>query len=402
MRTKQRGFSFIELIVVMGAMGMLMGLAVGYLSSVGQATFIAQARAILSETAYRCINASSGGRRAILTMRQVETDTGGQRLRVGAAVAGPVLTHHFETLDFASEARIPDVSGKVEVRRGAGRSGNCAAFKGGHLKFTPQSVFAMTEGLELDVWLRPERGHRVMSVLQGQESYEVSLIQAGDSAAYDVRLMLKVRKANESVRSPAVPRNFETRGGVLMADGRWSRLQVSYDGLDATIRVNGLEVYGGEQQDRKPGDALQGEKLEMVQRIAIPPNGAVALTIGSGDRPYKGDMDALQLRGVFRSDELERDLPGQADTYEVLYPTLPLRIVFANGALDPDVHNTDQIIRIRDLSEPDDPPLRLTVGMFGVVSSVYEQPGSTGPRAETETKKPVTPADPGAAPGGAK
>ena len=38
-RNPQHGFSFIELIVVMGAMGMLMGLAVGYLSNVGQATF---------------------------------------------------------------------------------------------------------------------------------------------------------------------------------------------------------------------------------------------------------------------------------------------------------------------------------------------------------------------------
>ena len=42
-----RGFTFLELLVVMGAMAVLMGLTVGYLGSIGSATQLDQARGIL-------------------------------------------------------------------------------------------------------------------------------------------------------------------------------------------------------------------------------------------------------------------------------------------------------------------------------------------------------------------
>jgi hypothetical protein len=375
-RGASRGFSFIELIVVMGAMAMLMGLAVGFLTNIGTATYLAQAKAILSETAYRCLNASSGGRRAILTLRMAEDRDGIPVMRVGAAVSRPVLTHQFETLDFASEARRPDLNGKVEILPGGGHAGNAAKFDGGHMAFPPQSVFAMTEGLELDVWLKPDPRNRIMSIVKAEEAYEVMLVQAGESASYDVRLRLMLRKATEAGRAAGLARDFETRGGVLAADGRWSRLQVAYDGLDATVRVNGLDVYGGERIDRTPGGALGKDVIDQVQRIAVPDTGVVALTISSGERPYRGVMDGLHLRGVFRSEELERDLPGPL---EAIYPALPVRIVFSNGGLDPDVHNLDQVLRFRDTSTPEDPPLRLTIGMYGTVGAYYEKPGEGGP-----------------------
>ena len=199
-RDEARGFSFIELIVVMGAMGMLVGLAVGYLNNIGQATFLAQTRSILSESAYRCINASSGGGGAVLTLREVRTDLGATKLRVGAQVAGTVLTHQFETLDFASEARAPGIHGQVEIVRGGGRVGNCAKFAGGHMDFPPASDFAMTEGLQLDVWLQPEGGGRIMSVIRGGEAYEVMLVQTGTSGAYFSSSSLRVSVLPRALR----------------------------------------------------------------------------------------------------------------------------------------------------------------------------------------------------------
>ncbi len=379
-RANQRGFSFIELVVVMGAMGVLMGLAVGYIGNIGQATFVVQAKGMLQETAYRCLSASIGDRRAILTLRQAENSDGDRILRIGAAVARPVLTHQFETIDFASEARAPLVQGDVELDRGGGRVGNCAKFgPASYLSFTEQSIFAMTEGIELDVWVKPESRVRQMTLVHGVESYEVLLSQSGDSDAYDVRLRLKLRKSLDDATSTAgLETVFESKGAPVIADGRWSRVQVSYDGLEASIRVNGLECYEPESRRRRPGGALGAGEIDQVQRIAVPPSGLVALTISGNTSPYRGRMDSFRLMGVFRSEELERDLPGPL---EVMFPALPLRIVFRNGGLDPDVHSGDQIIRLRDTANPSDPPLRLTMGMYGTVSAVYEQPGATGPDA---------------------
>ena len=380
----QRGFSFMEVVVVMGAMAMLAALAVGYIGNIGKGTYLAQTKGMLSETAYRCINGSIGGRRAEFTLREAEDEDGNTRLRIGAILARPVITHHFETLEFASGGNVPNVSGQVKVAAGKGRTGNAGEFKGGFLQFQAMPRFAMTEGIELDVWVKPEPTQRRMSICRGGESYEIALIQRTDDS-YDVRLALKLRNASDSERITALQHTFETSGGTsgpVVADGRWNRVQVTYHGLEPSIRVNGLESYkakGPVTGSRTgPGGALGAAELESLKRIDVPGDGVLPLTISSDTSPYHGQMDAFRLMGVFRSEELERDLPGDL---EVIYPSLPLRVAFANGALDPDVHNRDLIIRIGDRANPDDPPLRLTIGMYGKVASFFEKPGEGGPDA---------------------
>ncbi len=377
-RAAVRGFSFIEIVVVMGAMAVLLGLAVGYIGNIGKSTFVAQAKAMLSETAHACTSASVGGRRAVLTLREVDTEDGDTVLMIGASIARPVLTHQFETLDFASEARAPAISGKVELDRKQGRVGNCAKFSGGYLEFAASSVFAMTEGLELDVWIKPESHKTLMSLVRGGEAYEVQLTQAGGSDTYDVRLRLKLRKASESVRTIALDQTYETKGGPVIADGRWQRIQVMWQGLEPSIRVNGLECYSAGGKARQPGGAMGADVVAQVHKIVVGPRGAIPLTISAPGSPYSGLMDGFRILGVFQSEDLERILPGEL---EVLFPTVPLRIAFFNGGLDPDLHSGDQIIRIRDARNPADPAMRLTVGMYGTISSELEQPGTGGPES---------------------
>ena len=119
-----------------------------------------------------------------------------------------------------------------------------------------------------------------------------------------------------------------------------------------------------------------------MQRITVGALGAVELTIGASGNPYYGLMDGFRLMGVFMSEDFERTMPGNL---EVLFPKIPLRIAFYDGGLDPDLHSDDQIIRIRDLSSPEDPAIRLTIGMFGTISADYEQPGTGGPDASGTT-----------------
>jgi prepilin-type N-terminal cleavage/methylation domain-containing protein len=373
-----RGFTFLELIVVMGAMAVLAAMAIGFIQNLGASTFLAQSRAILRSTAYQCLTASIGGRRSVLTLRRVERPGSNPVLEIGAVYSAPVLTHQFETLDFASEARSPTTQGAVTVLKGGGRVGNCARFQGGHLDFGAQTSFAMTEGLELDVWILPEPGHSRMTLVRGEDSYQVLLVQLGQQGRYDVRLQLKLRKASEGPEIPALMKGFETKGGPVVADGRWQHVHVMYDGLDPTIEVNGLDCeIPGRHARPAPGSAgKDAPPAPEVQRIAMPRRGAVALTISSDQSPYFGLMDSFHLGGIFRSDELERILPGDL---QVLYPRLPLRIVFHDGGLDPDTHSGDQLVRIRDRRNPDDPPLRLTIGMFGAITCDFEKPGQGGP-----------------------
>ena len=370
-RSAARGFSFIEVIVVMGAMAVLLGLAVGYIGNLGRSTFVQQAKAMLQETAHACLSASMGGRRAVMMLREDEDEDGNPFLMLGASIARPVITHQFETLDFASEARSPQVNGGVELDRKNGRLGNCAAFKGGHLSFPPLSVFAITEGLEYDCWVRPEARRTLMTLVKGGDAYEIALVQGPGNDTYDVRLRLKVRKAMDSFRTAPVDKTYETKGGPVIADGRWQRIQVLWQGMEPSIRVNGLEVYEGSNKTRRPAGELDAEAQAQVLRIAVGERGAVELTIGAPSNAYYGLMDSFRLLGVFQSEEFERKLPGEL---AVLQPKIPLRIAFYNGGLDPDIHSADQIIRIRDRRSPNDPAVRLTVGMFGTVTSDFETP----------------------------
>ncbi|MDA1194621.1 MAG: hypothetical protein O2894_05495 [Planctomycetota bacterium] len=379
-----RGFSFIEIVVVMGAMAVLMGLAVGYIGNLGKATYIAQAKAMMAETAHACLSASVGGRRATLLMRSGQDEEGFPVLTIGASIARPVITHQFESLDFASEARRPDLQGRVELERVAGHVGNCAKFGGGSLTFAPSSAFAMTEGLEFDVWIRPEAGRTLMSLVQGGEAYEILLVQSTGSDAYDVRLRMKLRKASETGRATSIDKNYETKGGPVIADGRWQRLQVSWQGLDPSIRVSGLECYEGEGIGRRPGGVLGPDEIAAVHRIDIGERGAVPLSISAAGNGYVGLMDSFRLLGVFLSEEFERQVPGDL---EVIEPKLPLRVAFYDGGLDPDVHSGDQIIRIRDLTNPEDPAIRLTIGMYGTISSDYEP--FSGPAVAPPARSPT-------------
>ena len=392
---RQRGFSFIEIVIVMGAMAVLLGLAVGYIGNLGRSTYIQQSKAMLQETAHACLSASMGGRRAVLMMRSAEDDEGYPYLVLGASIARPVLTHQFETLEFASEARAPIVNGQVELERSQGRVGNCAKFKGGHLLFPPLSVFAMTEGLELDCWIKPEPRQTLMTLCEGGEAYAVSLVQAGGNDTYDVRLRLKVRKAMDEGRAPPTDKIYETKGGPVIADGRWQRIQVMWQGLEPSVRVNGLEVYeSAESKGRRPGGAMGPEDAEQVLKIAVGERGALPLSIGSPNNAYHGLMDSFRLLGVFRSEEFERRLPGDL---EVLYPRIPLRIAFYNGGLDPDIHSGDQIIRLRDLGNPEDPAIRLTIGMYGTIESVFESPtAGGGPEAGSGSGRKPSSSDDGA------
>ena len=72
-----------------------------------------------------------------------------------------------------------------------------AYFNRGTLQFAPESAFAMTEGLEIDLWIKPDIAGAQMTLLTGgeigAERYQLQLIREGNTSAYNVRLRLSLR-----------------------------------------------------------------------------------------------------------------------------------------------------------------------------------------------------------------
>ncbi|MFV1958952.1 MAG: prepilin-type N-terminal cleavage/methylation domain-containing protein [Planctomycetota bacterium] len=376
-RGPRRGFTFIEILVVMAMMGILMGIGIGYLTNIGKGSRTTQARAILKETAFRCRQSSNGGVRAILQLRAKASDP--DALVVDAAVAESVLTHNFETLDFVSEDYPLEVEGKVESVAD-GYVGRAAKFSsGGRIVFEPQSAFAMTEGLSLGVWIRPEGGATTQTLLEAEGVYEVQLAQDPGRGGYGVRLKIALRDAGVR-RSVPIMREFQTQGGPVRADGRtWTHLGVVYDGATVTIRINGLEVPLQGQKTGRRGPVTPGAgEGPTRQTIAIPEGGAVSLALSGTVRPYRGLMDSLVLGGVFRSSETEREIFG----LQLLRPQLPVRVVYRNGRLDPDVHSGDVVLLLQDQADPEGALLELRLGLYGTIDDRLVW-GSTAPSAGT-------------------
>jgi prepilin-type N-terminal cleavage/methylation domain-containing protein len=366
--TAHRGFTFVEILVVMALMGVLMGIGVGYLTNVKSASRGVQARAVLRETAFACKQSSNGGTRAIFDLRMRDRDNS---LIVGAAIAKPVLTHNFESIDFVSQDYPLSVEGNVEVKPN-GYTGNAGVFeRGGFLHFERQSAFAMSEGIVVSMWVRPEaEGGPRMTLLKGDGAYEVRLAQErGLEGRYNVVLRLQL-KTDTGERSVARSVEFSTKGSPVKADGRtWSHLQVSYDGTAASIRVNGLEVYKKRKiKSAAPVTPGEVEVAPMFNHIAVPEGGAVELFLSDMSHPFLGAMDEVVLGGVFRSSDTDRIIGDMNGGFELLRPRLPVRVFWRNGRLDPDEHSGDVVLLFKEQGGKRGAPLlEFRIGLYGTI-----------------------------------
>ena len=382
----------------MGILAVLMGLSVGMFTSTGTETQLTQARAILRETAFRVKSASEGGgRQGTLLLQRRTLNDGSDVMQVGALVGMPALTHQFETIEDASSNISVRMNGEVK-RVDEGYHGSAALFqRGSFLEIPGRSRFAMTEGVQIDVRIKPEPDGQEMVILRAEDDiYRLSLIRPRQQGnRYGVKWQVKVFAKGQNHRSHTPEqRTFETEGAPVRAGAAWQRIQVSFDGLDASIRVNGIEHMAVNRKRRKRDASLDEANVEALRTIAIPARGAAKLFISDGSASFEGLIDSLKLRGVYRSDEMQRDLPADL---ELLGAKLPVRVVYLNGRLDPDVHQGDVVLhfRLRDErldADPQDLPIELRLGMNGTIETKLAQPtqaqgtrsAGTGPKKEAQ------------------
>ena len=371
------GFTFLELLVVMGVLAVMMGLGIGYLMNVGRSAQSMQAAAALVSAGSRCQNLSAGGKRATLQLRSRAGADGEERLELFTAVERPILTANFEAapkdrpeLDgFTNAAGTPGTSKVVGNAKTDedGKSGSALALvRGSYVDFGTRAGFAVTDGVSVDLWVKVASGGTMTLVRSDddrQRFFELRLEKENISGpdAYKVVLMLWLVPADQpGVAGSGVSDRFES-ATACVSPGVWTRIEASFDGRDVSLRVAGVERRA--QKPRKPAPGAPATPETPARRFASTASGVAHLTLSAIDTSFVGSVDTLVVSGIFRGPDDEQRLQGGV---RILRPTLPLRVVYANGVLDPAVHGGDVVV---DMATPEDADQgtawRIRYGLYG-------------------------------------
>ncbi len=390
------GFTFIEIIVVMGIMAMLLGLALGFLRNVGRAALAQQAAWNVGESGMRCQNSSAGNRTATFLLEEQDDGDGFRRLVIRNSLQTPILTANFEAAapgspEWFFKADAPDLASAVgDVKVVEDPAGTAVFGQGSYLDFHTRAIFAVTDGIGIDVAVKPVGGRASMVLLRGTDSedesklYEVVLEKDGISEAYRVLLRVRiapVRAGRSESASLGSLETFQTQDAPVLP-GAWSRLSLTFDGRDARMSVNGLD-----RVKRDPVKKGVPPSPTPERRFVLPKSGAAHLTLSAPGSGYVGSVDTLSMTGIFRTDEDVRELRGDV---KVLRPSLPVRAVFTNGRLDPAVHMSDVVILLGSDAEPDAGAYEIRFGLYGSIPPV-----KSVPMTAADLSPPTTPDTPG-------
>src|SRR5207247_1451295 len=127
----------------------------------------------------------------------------------------------------------------------------------GYVDFGTRPGFAVTDGVLVDCWVKPAGGAGNMRVLQSDHSpqnfWALSLVKPSgtgpDAYQVDLRLWLVPGEAEGTTTNSS--EIFLTKDSCVPAN-RWSHLQASFDGRDASIRVEGVEKLARERRKGPP------------------------------------------------------------------------------------------------------------------------------------------------------
>jgi hypothetical protein len=237
------------------------------------------------------------------------------------------------------------------------------------MDFGDRSIYAMTHGLEVDCRLRPApTGRAVMTVVRSGAGggasgtmWAVQLLRdAGAAEGWRVTLKVAAVAADASSgASSAGLTEWRTKDAPVLP-GVWSHLHVSWDGREPSILVDGVERW--ERPPIPAGATAPPDRGPM--RLAQDSSGTATLMLSEPSASFVGLVDTLTVAGVFRSDEDVRRLPAGVVP---LRTALPLRVVFANGRLDPEVHRDSVEVRLQAAGDSEDMWRWVRFGLYGGV-----------------------------------
>jgi hypothetical protein len=333
---RRSAFTLLELLLVMGLLGLFMGVGVGVLSSMNLGE---RAALGLVQNVVRSARNSALARGAPARVR-IDPTTG----TISAEALEVIGTWHFEeTGDQVRGAFDLDGACTGAVHVDDGFIGKALALPSGARVYASVPV-------HLDPSYDIEQGFRIECVVRLEKGGGGRVLRLGETVGIDV-------SDGGALKAWFVPKLLDTngkyvKGGLIAANaptgsvvpGRWTRVAIEYDRRRFTIALDGLAI--------EPEDGF----VEEVAPVWIVDS---ALVFGELQSSFVGALDCVTISAVVASETIE--LPGLVR----FDPASPATIRFdAGGNLDREVHKDPPQLR---LIYEDGRAAAVRVGMYGTV-----------------------------------
>ena len=318
---RRRGFTLIEILVVLSLLGVLFGLSIGFVARAGKGNMLQQtANSLVSQVATS--RAQSHGNDSAYV--KVETNALGDTT-IRSFRNRQVFFWACEDFERASALDSLKRNGAVDIGTDGKRSGEGrhVQFAGGKVELANLPDLAFRDGFNIRCRLNPASdGSSNVDLFRKGTHLAITLIHAGDGR-YDVSARIKLRPDRDGEGGGDYDVRTGFRGPKEVVEwqspiqgGRWQDLSVSYDRNTFMIYVNGR---------------LRGVRTD--RRNAMVPETQSPLMIGTG---YHGGFDSLLIAGIFEDDEDVFRVPPQVVWVDEKGEpvTKELDIHFRNRALD--------------------------------------------------------------------
>ena len=328
MHRRARGFTLIEILVVLSLLAVLMGLGVGFLQAMGKGNVLVQTSNSFANLLAAARAGAYGSSTAYVT---VEADERGN-LVMRVFRNRQVFSWPCEDLERASSDGVIAATGVSIAGAGeAGREGRYAEFgKGGQVSLGNRAWLQFRDGFALQCRVRADgSGGRIFKM---GDALDVRLMP-GSAGRLAVEAKIRLDKDDKGegggdymmrtgYRDSTADDKLVTEWQAPILPGRWHDLRVAYDRNSFTIHVDGR---------------LRGVLSDRHNRMK--PETIAPFVIGEG---FSGGFDSLLISGIFEDDEDKVDGPDGVvwlDDKDATRMGTGINIHFRNRSLDPHFHS---------------------------------------------------------------